>query len=66
MKAIDFHRILCPINFTDGSRRTVEGASILAAMYAAELRLFHVVCDGRRACDEEIEMRKASFHCFSR
>ena len=53
MKAIEFRRILCPINFADGSRRTVEGASILAAMYDAELRLFHVVCDGSRSRDAD-------------
>ena len=52
MKAIEFHRILCPINFADGSRRTVEGASILAAMYGAELRLFHVVGASRGGDDE--------------
>lgn len=53
MKAIEFHRILCPINFADGSRRTIEGASILAAMHDAELRLFHVVSDGQRTCHED-------------
>jgi len=53
MKAIEFRRILCPINFAEGSRRTVEGASVLAAMYDAELRLFHVACGGRRGRDEE-------------
>ena len=53
MKAIEFRRILCPINFGDGSQRTVEGASILAAMYDAELRLFHVVGNGRRGVDAE-------------
>lgn len=46
MKAIEFRRILCPINFGDGSQRTVAGAAILAEMYDAELRLFHVVCNG--------------------
>src|SRR5688572_13477574 len=53
MKAIEFFRILCPIDFGDGSLRTVEGASILAAMYDAELRLFHVVNNGSRGRDAE-------------
>ncbi len=53
MKPIQFRRILCPINFSDGSRRTVEGASVLARMYNAELRLFHVVPDGTRTCDAD-------------
>jgi nucleotide-binding universal stress UspA family protein len=53
MQAIEFRRILCPINFAEGSRRTVEGASLLAAMYGAELRLFHVVCDGSRSLDAD-------------
>jgi nucleotide-binding universal stress UspA family protein len=53
MKAIEFRRILCPINFADGSRRTVEGASILAAMYGAELRLFHVVSNGSSSREAE-------------
>jgi nucleotide-binding universal stress UspA family protein len=53
MKAIEFRRILCPINFGDASRRTVEGASILAAMYDAELRLFHVVSSDTSRCDAE-------------
>src|SRR5688572_8717416 len=53
MKAIAFRRILCPINFADGSRRTVEGASVLAAMYDAELRLFHVVSNGSSSRDAE-------------
>jgi nucleotide-binding universal stress UspA family protein len=51
MKAIEFHRILCPINFSDGSQRTVEGASVLATTCNAELRLFHVVCDASRSRD---------------
>jgi nucleotide-binding universal stress UspA family protein len=51
MKAIQFRRILCPINFAHGSQRTVEGAAILAAMYSAELRLFHVVSNGDRGRD---------------
>ena len=46
MKAIELRRILCPINFSDSSRRIVESASILASSYGAELRLFHVACDG--------------------
>lgn len=53
MAAIEFRRILCPINFADGSRRTVEGASVLAAMYDAELRLFHVVSNGSSSRDAE-------------
>lgn len=53
MKAIEFRRILCPINFADGSLRTVEGAAILAAMHDSEVRLFHVVCSGSRSRDAE-------------
>ena len=53
MKPIQFRRILCPINFGDGSQRTVEGASVLARMYNAELRLLHVVRDGTRTCDAD-------------
>src|SRR5918999_860273 len=53
MKAVEFRRILCPITFADGSRRTVEGASILAAAYDAELRLFHVVSNERSCRDAE-------------
>ena len=53
MKAIEFRRILCPVNFADGAYRIVEGASILAAMHAAELRLFHVVRSGSPGCDAE-------------
>jgi nucleotide-binding universal stress UspA family protein len=53
MKPIQFRRILCPINFGDGSQRTVEGASVLAKMYNAELRLFHVVPDGTRTSDAD-------------
>jgi len=53
MQAIEIRRILCPINFGDGSERTVEGASILAAMYDAELRLLHVVCNRFPARDPE-------------
>src|SRR5688572_26623381 len=52
MKAIQFRQILCPINFFEGSQRTVEAASSLATTYGAELRLFHVVQnrgDGRDA-----------------
>ena len=53
MKAIEFRRILCPINFGDASQRTIEGASVLAAMYDAELRLFHVVGNGSRGRDAD-------------
>jgi nucleotide-binding universal stress UspA family protein len=53
MKAIEFRRILCPINVEDSSQRTVEGAAILAEMYDAELRLFHVVCTGHGIRDAE-------------
>jgi nucleotide-binding universal stress UspA family protein len=53
MHAINIRRILCPINFGDGSQRTVEGAAILAAMYDAELRLLHVVSNGSRGRDPE-------------
>lgn len=53
MKAIEFRRILCPINFSDNARRIVEGTSTLAALYGAELRLFHVVCDSSRERDAE-------------
>ena len=52
MKAIEFRRILCPINFSHGSQRTVGGAAHLASMYDAELRLFHV-CDGGSGRDAE-------------
>jgi nucleotide-binding universal stress UspA family protein len=48
MKRIQFRRILCPINFADGSQRTVERASVLARMNDAELRLFHVASEGIR------------------
>ena len=53
MHAINIRRILCPIDFGGGSQRTVEGAAVLAAMYGAELRLFHVVCNGSAARDPE-------------
>ena len=53
MKAIEFCRILCPINFSDGSQRTVEVASILAATCNAELRLVHVVSDASRRRDAQ-------------
>jgi nucleotide-binding universal stress UspA family protein len=53
MDAMTIRRILCPIDFGGGSQRTVEGAAVLAAMYGAELRLFHVVCDGSGARDPE-------------
>src|SRR5688572_23698047 len=53
MKAVEFRRILCPINFADGSQRTVEGASVLAGMYGAELRLFHAARDESRGSDAE-------------
>ena len=45
MKAVELRRILCPITFSDSSRRIVEGASTLASLYGGELRLFHVACD---------------------
>ena len=53
MKAIQFRQILCPINFAEGSQRTVEGASSLATTYGAELRLFHVGRDRRHGRDAE-------------
>ncbi len=53
MKAIEFRRIICPVNFADGSHRIVEGASLLAAMHGAELRLFHVVRNGIHGRDVE-------------
>jgi universal stress protein A len=53
MEAIKLRRILCPINFSGASQRIIEGASILAAMYGAELRLFHVVCDNIHERDAE-------------
>jgi nucleotide-binding universal stress UspA family protein len=53
MKAIQFRQILCPINFSEGSQRTVEGASSLATTYGAELRLFHVVRDRGDGRDAE-------------
>ena len=64
MKPIAFRRILCPINFGDGSQRTVEGASLLAAMYDAELRLFHVVSNGSR--DRDAERLIASLFALTR
>lgn len=64
MKAINIRRILCPINFGDGSQRTVEGAAILAAMYDAELRLFHVVANG--SPDRDAESLIASLFGFTR
>jgi nucleotide-binding universal stress UspA family protein len=64
MKAMEIRRILCPINCGDGSQRTVEGASILAAMYDAELRLFHVVANGSR--DRDAESLIASLFAFTR
>lgn len=64
MKAIEFRRILCPINFAEGSRRTVEGASILAAMYDAELRLFHVV--GNESSSRDAESLIASLFALTR
>ena len=42
MKASAFTRILCPVNFSDSSWRTVSDAAMLATLYDAELRLFHV------------------------
>jgi nucleotide-binding universal stress UspA family protein len=42
MKAYAFTRILCPVNFSDSSSRTVSDAAMLATLYDAELRLFHV------------------------
>ncbi len=42
MKVVGFTRILCPVNCSDSSWRTVGEAAMLAALYDAELRLFHV------------------------
>jgi nucleotide-binding universal stress UspA family protein len=53
MQATRIRRILCPINFGDGSQRTVEGAAMLAEMYDAELRLLHVVPSGDSDRDAE-------------
>jgi nucleotide-binding universal stress UspA family protein len=64
MRAIEFRRILCPINFGDGSRQTVAGASIFSAMYDAELRLFHVV--GNRSCGDGAERLIASLFDLTR
>jgi nucleotide-binding universal stress UspA family protein len=65
VKPIRFSRILCPVTFSDDSQRTVEGAAILAGMYGAELRLFHVASansDGARDAESLI----ASLFAFSR
>ncbi len=65
MKPIRFNRILCPVTFSDDSKRTVDGAAILAAMYGAELRLFHVASansDGARDAESLI----GSLFAFSR
>jgi nucleotide-binding universal stress UspA family protein len=63
MRVIEF-RILCPINFADSSQRTVEGASSLAAMYDAELRLFHVV--SARTGDRDAESLIVSLFALTR
>jgi nucleotide-binding universal stress UspA family protein len=53
MRAIELRRILCPIDFGDGSRQIVEGTSVLAATYDSELRLFHVAINSSHEGDAE-------------
>jgi nucleotide-binding universal stress UspA family protein len=65
MTPIDFRRILCPVTFSETSRQTVEGAAILAAMYDAELRLFHVVSPNGGG-DRDAEILMGSLFVMSR
>jgi nucleotide-binding universal stress UspA family protein len=65
MKAPGFVRILCPITFSERSWRTVGDAAVLAAMYDAELRLFHVRSTENDA-DQDAEGLIASLFTLSR
>ena len=65
MKASAFTRILCPVNFSDSSSRTVGDAAMLATQYDAELRLFHVGSVANDA-DEDAESIIASLLALTR
>src|SRR5688572_6425176 len=65
MKVSAFTRILCPVNFSDSSWRTVSDAAMLATLYDAELRLFHVRSAGHDA-DQDAESLIASLFALSR
>ena len=62
--AIQVSRILCPVTLSKRSQRTVEGAAILASMYNAELRLFHVPWD-HNGSDQDVESLIASLFALS-
>jgi nucleotide-binding universal stress UspA family protein len=38
----DIRRILCPVDFSEGSRHSLEHAIVFAKWYAAEITVFHV------------------------
>ena len=64
MKPAQFSRILCPVSFSDTSRRTVDVAVTLAAAHNAELRLFHAV--SRDAGGEDAEALITSLFSLAR
>ncbi len=65
MKAPAFTRILCPVNFSDSSPRTIADAAMLAGLYDAELRLFHVA-PAVNSAGQDAESLMASLLALSR
>jgi nucleotide-binding universal stress UspA family protein len=65
MKASAITCILCPVDFSDNSRRTVSEAAMLAQLHDAELRLFHVRSDAHDA-GQDAESLIASLFALSR